>query len=136
MFTTATSQKRKNEMLKMGINKENIMEMMKELEEESNKSKWGIRIHLEGVKVKKVARVLVLVSINEDALQNVSQASPTPHCGTRPQQFLPSKQHHKPGRGLDLPTKRMQGQRTTTVLARRLYRRRSINKKWLSQFVI
>ena len=43
-----------------------------------------------------------------------------PYCGARPQQFLPSKQlkHHKPGRGLDLPTKRMQGQRATTVLAR------------------
>ena len=67
----------------------------------------------------KVAQVSVPVSINEDALQNVSQASPTLHCGARPQQFLPSKQlkHHKPGRGLDLPTMRMQDQRATTVLA-------------------
>ena len=70
----------------------------------------------------KGAWVSVPVSINEDALQNISQASPTPHCGARPQQFLPSKQlkHHKPGQKLELPTKRMQGQHTTTVLARRL----------------
>ena len=46
---------------------------------------------------------------------------PNPHCVARPQQFLPSKQlkYHKPGRGLELPTKRMQGQRATTVPARR-----------------
>ena len=47
---------------------------------------------------------------------------PLHRCGVRPQQFLPSKQHkHQgPGRGLDLPTKRMQGQHATTVLARRI----------------
>ena len=46
---------------------------------------------------------------------------PLPHCGARPQQFLPNKQlkHREPGRGYYLPTKRMQGQRSTTVLARR-----------------
>ena len=54
---------------------------------------------------------------------SAGQAQPPPiHCGAQPQQFLPSKQlkHHKPGWGLELPTKRMQGQRATTVLARTL----------------